>query len=167
MGSGLPFPGEMGDLTPIPVTGLSTAEATTAAMAVGLVVRLFDAETRQEYNSVDGLVREQSPAAKTDAPVGSVLRLTVATQTALVPVLSGDSLSDALAVLRASGLALGDVASVEGVGKAPGTVIGQTPQPGTRLATGSRVNVSVAAASTTARAKSKAVNPAKRAALAE
>ena len=149
------------------VTGLSTAEATTAATAVGLVVRWFDADTSQEYNSVDGLVREQSPAAKTDAPVGSVLRLTVATQTALVPVLSGNSLSDALAVLRASGLALGDIESVEGVGKVPGTVIGQTPQPGARLATGSRVNVSVAAASTGAKNKPKTARKSTKAALAE
>ena len=149
------------------VTGLSAAEATTAATAVGLTVLMVDAETQQEYKSIEGLVREQSPAAKTDAPVGSVLRLTVATQTALVPVLSGNSLSDALAVLRASGLALGDIESVEGVGKVPGTVIGQTPQPGARLATGSRVNVSVAAASTGAKTKPKTARKSTKAALAE
>ena len=149
------------------VTGLSAAEATTAATAVGLTVLMVDAETQQEYKSIEGLVRAQSPAAKTEAPLGSVLRLTVATQTALVPVLSGNSLSDALAVLRASGLALGDIESVEGVGKVPGTVIGQTPQPGARLATGSRVNVSVAAASTGAKTKPKTARKSTKAALAE
>ena len=149
------------------VTGLSAAEATTAATAVGLTVLMVDAETQQEYKSIEGLVRAQSPAAKTEAPLGSVLRLTVVTQTALVPVLSGNSLSDALAVLRASGLALGDIESVEGVGKVPGTVIGQTPQPGARLATGSRVNVSVAAASTGAKTKPKTARKSTKAALAE
>lgn len=94
----------------------------------------------------DGLVLSQRPAAGTPVREGSDVWLSVATAVRAVPSVAGLSLSDALARLRASELALGPVESVEGSGARVGTVIQQSPSAGKSVPLGTQVKVGVAAA---------------------
>ena len=135
----------VGRVTVPELVGLVTDQAETAAKSVGLAVEMLDPKTGVAQKYLDGIVLSQTPAARTDALAGSVVLLTVATDTVQVPAVAGISLSVALARLSATGLELGKVDSVEGSQLKPGTVVRQTPQAGERVPAGTRVNVGVAA----------------------
>jgi len=125
---------------------LGSETAATAALSVGLQVEMVDADSGLAQPYLDGIVVGQSPVAASEAPAGSVVRLSVATKTVQVPSVNSLSLSEALARLRASGLELGTVDSIVDAGVRAGTVLHQDPGPGSRVPAGTRVNVGVAAA---------------------
>ena len=138
---------------------LRTDQAETAATAVGLAVQMFDPKTGATQKYLEGIVKSQNPAARSEAPAGSVVRLTVATDTVQVPALGGISLGDALARLRANRLALGKIDPVEGSQLKPGTVVRQTPQAGEPWPAGAQVNVGVAAEATTTPTPTRPIRP--------
>ena len=99
-----------------------------------------------ESRMIDGIVVGQVPAARSPVAPGSVVRLSVATNSVDVPSLVGATLSEALARLRANGLELGRVASVANSSAPSGTVVAQDPPLGQRVPAGAGVSVSVAGA---------------------
>jgi len=141
------------------LVNLDSATAEAAAQSVGLAVSMVDADTGSTQRFLDGIVVEQWPAAKSEAPAGSELRLTVATKTVQVPAVNNSSLNDALSRLRAYGLELGKVDPIVGTQVKPGTVLEQNPRAGTRVPAGTRVNVGVAAAPTPQTTPSRKANP--------
>jgi len=141
------------------LVNLDSTTAEAAAQSVGLAVSMVDADTGSAQRFLDGIVVEQWPVAKSEAPAGSELRLTVATKTVQVPAVNNSSLNDALSRLRAYGLELGKVDPIVGTQVKPGTVLEQNPRAGTHVPAGTRVNVGVAAAPTPQATPGRKANP--------
>ena len=88
----------------------------------------------------------QEPAPDTYTRKDQAIRLVVAARAVVVPTLAGAKLDDALKALVSAGLALG-ATETRVVADAPeGSIITQTPSPGTSVPAGSKVNVTVASA---------------------
>jgi PASTA domain/TIR domain len=129
------------------LVNLDTDAATTTAKALGLNLSLVDARAASgvQQTSLYGIVTTQEPAAKSLAPAGSTLKLTVTTNTVTVPQLAGHTIDEAFNTLRNAGLLLGKTEAVEGTKLKSGTIISQDPTAGSRVAGGVRINVRVAA----------------------
>jgi beta-lactam-binding protein with PASTA domain len=89
------------------------------------------------------------PPAGTELQVGSPVTVLVSSGPAQVkvPDLSGDSRSGAEAALSAVGLAVGTITEQVSAGAAAGSVLAQSPKAGSSVETGSKVNLTVAKAS--------------------
>src|SRR5262245_44235525 len=101
---------------------------------------------RQESDAAAGTVIAQFPAAGTLVHPGTRVDVTVAVESLVtVPNLTGETLPRAARELREYHLGLGERHERES-SATPGTVIRQTPAPGTRVARGTLVNVLIATA---------------------
>ncbi len=126
--------------------GQQSADVAKIAAAVGLPIRLVDAGGQALIDSSPGIVIRQRPAAGTQLDARQPVQLTLSTQTAEVPSIIGVPLGDALELLAKQGLALGRSVPVYAPKAQAGQVLNQTPQPGARVAAGTRVDVGVASA---------------------
>jgi eukaryotic-like serine/threonine-protein kinase len=111
----------------------------------------FKPTIKEEPNAKvpQGRVIGTEPPAGTELQVGSPVSVLVSSGPAQVrvPNVSGDSLSGAEAALTAVGLAVGTVTQQVSAGQAPGTVLSQSPSPGSSVRTGTKVNLTAAKAS--------------------
>ena len=104
---------------------------------------------REPSDEVDeGLVISQSPRGGSDAPEGSEVRLTVSSGRDLVtvPDVLNQSQSSAESEITSAGLSVGAVTSQGDDRVAPGTVLSQSPSPGTEIPEGDAVSLVVAIA---------------------
>jgi eukaryotic-like serine/threonine-protein kinase len=108
----------------------------TAGFSVGEIIEQASQQPRGE-------VVETRPAAGSQAPMPSPVTLVLSGGPSVlrVPDLVGRSVGEARRLLEQIGLVVGDVTS-EGPGN--GFVIGHSPEPGTSIAAGSRVNLRIA-----------------------
>jgi len=111
----------------------------TAGFGVGEIIELASQQPRGE-------VVETRPAAGSQAPMPSPITLVLSGGPSVlrVPDVVGRNLGDARRLLEQIGLVVGDVTS-EGAGGS--VIIGQSPEAGTSVAAGSRVNLRVAGGS--------------------
>lgn len=122
------------------VTGMTREQAEvvleTAGLSIGEVVEQASSQPRGE-------VIETRPAAGAQAPMPSPVTLVVSGGPSVlrVPDLTGRSLGEARRLLEQIGLVVGDVTS-DGAGGS--IVIGQSPEPGASVSSGSRVTLRVA-----------------------
>jgi hypothetical protein len=120
-----------------------TSEVKRTADSLGVHFVLTD-DQGKPFDSLNGIVTSQIPAPDTYIPKDRAIRLVVAAKAVAVPTLAGTKLDDALKTLVAAGLALGST-ETRVVADAPdGSIITQTPSPGTTVPAGSKVNVTVA-----------------------
>ena len=103
-------------------------------------------ERGNESSYLDGIVTAQTPAAGTPVDANTRVQLQVATTTVLVPLLVPKTLNQVYGTLESSRLRLGQTKSATS-NLAPGTITSQSPPPGTRVAAGSAVDVTVASSS--------------------
>jgi len=127
------------------VIGMPQAKAAT------LMDREFALKTTvvQEFTdkSVPGMVLRQSPLAGSKVMKGSHVQLVVAAEPAIrVPDLSGRNVTSVEALLRAADLKMGITVQTPTSSAQPGTVLAQEPAADTRVARGSTVRLTVAAA---------------------
>ena len=130
---------------PVPdVIGLDLSHAEAGLTAAGLGVRRVE-EDRYDEAVPAGHVLRQDPAAGSAVKENSgvVLHLSRGRQLVETPDLTGQVLQTAQVSLAASGLQLGKSRSVFAEFGAPGTVIRQSPAPGSRIAPSSQVDVMV------------------------
>jgi serine/threonine-protein kinase len=108
----------------------------TAGFGVGEIIEQASQQPRGE-------VVETRPAAGSQAPMPSPITLVLSGGPSVlrVPDLVGRNLGDARRLLEQIGLVVGDVTN-EGAGGS--VVVGQSPEAGTSVAAGSRVNLRVA-----------------------
>lgn len=124
--------------------GLSLEEATGRIEALGLVPGKV--AQRESKDAAEGTVLTQEPLAGMRVEPGSAVSLVVAVApppTVAVPDMIGRSRAEAERLLKAAGLAPGQVTEKEG-GK-PGLVLAQAPKAGTDVPPGSPVSLVVAA----------------------
>jgi hypothetical protein len=120
-----------------------TGELNKTADSLGVRLILTD-EQGKAFESLNGIVTSQQPAPDTYIRTDQPIRLVVAARVVAVPTLAGAKLDDALKALVSAGLALG-ATETRVVADAPeGSIITQTPSPGTSVPAGSKVNVTVA-----------------------
>jgi len=101
---------------------------------------------RQESDAAAGTVIAQSPVAGTRVKPGTSVDVTIAASALVaVPDLTGETPRDAARLLRRAQLGLGQERQRESEAR-PGTVIRQSPTPGTRVPRETLVNVLVATA---------------------
>lgn len=127
------------------VIGMSRELALNALESAG-----FDAGVVSERpsNEPRGAVIDSRPRPGTQAPIPSAVSLVLSAgpTTVIVPDVVGRSLGDARLLLRQVGLAVGDVQwGLGAVADASAGVVAQSPPAGSQAASGSRVNLSVAA----------------------
>lgn len=126
-----------------PVVGLTQALAQDAIEKAGLEV----GEAReQESQAARGAVLQTSPAAGATVSPSTRVDLVISSGPPAVetPDVVGQSYASARSMLEQVGLALGQVITDSLATGAPQTVISQTPAAGSRLATGSRVSLTIA-----------------------
>jgi beta-lactam-binding protein with PASTA domain len=123
------------------VVGLPREEAEQILRAAGL-----DAQVSLQIRGrgAVGTVVSQKPPADTEVRPGQRVQLLVEAPSVEVPDLRGASLAEARRVLEQHGMLLGRVFEELSPQADAGTVIAQTPRPGTRAAPGARVGVTVA-----------------------
>jgi len=101
------------------------------------------AETRLVEGTADGVVLEQRPAPGALLARGATVELLVAERAVRVPNLVGSSQRVLSRALGSMELAVGQVSSRAAPG-APGTIVEQSPRPGTLVRPGTPVHVAVA-----------------------
>lgn len=124
------------------VVGLTQADAQSAIEAAGF--ELGQVVERPSSNP-PGQVLESTPGAgaKVSIPSSVSIVVSVGSNVALVPNVVGRSLEDARDVLRSAKLNVGGVTAAPGSSAEGGTVSAQNPPAGARVATGSKVMLSV------------------------
>ena len=127
------------------VIGMSRELALNALEQAG-----FDAGEVTERPSSEprGAVIDSRPRPGAQAPIPSTVSLVLSAgpTTVVVPDVIGRSLADARLLLRQVGLAVGDVQwGLGAVADASASVVSQSPPAGAQAASGSRVNLSMAA----------------------
>jgi eukaryotic-like serine/threonine-protein kinase len=123
------------------VVGLSQAGATSTLQNAGFKVK---AEKKASQSVAQGNVISQDPAARTQADKGSTVTITVSNgpPKVAVPSLHGMTPDQATSALQQVGLVLGT--QTQQASTAPkGTIFAQDPTPGTKIAKGQSVNVTV------------------------
>lgn len=126
--------------------GRTSQDVQKVAEVLGLKLSMTDEKRSVESQSyLEGVVLGQSPAPGTQVRSQATITLTVATQTTLVPSVVGVPLGRALEVLDQNGLTLGRSDSIDDTGAKPGRVVRQSPEAGTTVPAGTKVNVGVAA----------------------
>jgi eukaryotic-like serine/threonine-protein kinase len=131
---------------------LQSVEGLTATQALARLRAAGFKPTRQDEPSPKvskGKVIGTEPPAGTELQVGSPVTVLVSSGPAQVkvPDLSGDSRSGAEAALSAVGLAVGTIAEQVSAGASTGSVLAQSPKAGSSVETGSKVDLTVAKAS--------------------
>jgi serine/threonine-protein kinase len=129
------------------VVGQSLDAATQALVDAGLLTGTI---TDEVSDQPPGTVLTQSPAAGETVTSGSPVTLTVAARSALVtvPDLVGLTGADAANALSAAGLLVGETERVGATAPA-GQILAQSPAPGSTVAGGSSVDVTVSDGSAT------------------
>ena len=129
------------------VEGLTYKSAAERLRAAGFKVSRTD-ESSDTVKS--GRVISANPAQGSQAKVGDTVELTVSTgpQQVALPSVVGQSEDDARATLDKAGFAVGTITRKESTDQDPGTVLSQSPAPGTRAAKGAAVDLTVAKAPT-------------------
>jgi serine/threonine-protein kinase len=130
---------------------LEGVEGLTAAQAIDKLRAAGFKPTRKEEPSATvpkGRVIGTEPPAGTELQVGSPVSVLVSSGPAQVrvPDLSGDSRKGAEAALGAVGLVVGTVTEQVSASAVAGSVLAQSPKVGASVATGSKVNLTLAKA---------------------
>ena len=125
-----------------PVVGLTQALAQDAIEKAGLEVGDV---TEQESQSARGAVLSTSPVSGSAVAPSTRVDLVVSSGPPAVnaPDVVGQSYATARAMLEQVGLRLGDVITDSLATGIPQTVISQTPAAGARLASGTRVSLTI------------------------
>jgi Mrp family chromosome partitioning ATPase len=126
--------------------GRATDDVQKVAEVVGLSLVMTDESNSVEQTYLEGVVIGQFPAAGSRVEPKSIIRLTVATRTTNVPSVVGVPLVTALTILQKGGLALGKTETIVATGAQAGWVVRQSPQAGTLVPAGTKVEIGVAAA---------------------
>lgn len=130
---------------PVPdVVGLDLSQAEAGLASAGLTVRRVEDDQYDETVPAGHVLRHDPPpgsAVKENS--GVVLHLSRGRQLVETPDLTGQVLQTAQVSLAASGLQLGRSRSVFAEFGAPGTVVRQSPPPGSRIGPSSQVDVMV------------------------
>ncbi len=131
------------------VVGHSPREAVIMADSCGLIVRPERISYDFSETNPEGVVFSQTPPPFTGILHGSELRLTVslgsAPTTMEVPNLVGRNIEDVRLLLARYRLTLGEVTNFPIRKTVPGTILNQTPAPGSPPPEGGFVSVSIAA----------------------
>ncbi|MCU1480280.1 MAG: hypothetical protein JWQ19_1066 [Subtercola sp.] len=123
-----------------PVSLLSLADARLAAQARGLTI---GAVTPQDSALPADTVLASDPAVGTTVPIGSVVNLTAASGSNLVPPIVSLTQAEAIDAVQAAGL-VAVVTFLPSSSRTAGTVSSTSPRTGTRVALGSSVTIAVA-----------------------
>ena len=142
--SNVPTPAPQPQLVIVP--DLVGQPADVAAVVLGKPGLGLGDRRRQESDAAAGTVIAQSPVAGTRVKPGTNVDVTIATSALVaVPDLTGETPRDAARLLRRAQLGLGQERQRESEAR-PGTVIRQSPAPGTRVPRETLVNILVATA---------------------
>lgn len=130
--------------------GLRLEDATAGIERVELRARLAD--QRSHPTAARGVVIWQDPAPGTAVPMNTSVQLTTSAGpgTVAVPDLTGFVLRDAVTVLKAAGLVVGEIDTIAAIGE-PGVVLGTRPSAGSGRAPGGAVGLIVTAGDPPAR----------------
>lgn len=90
-----------------------------------------------------GAVLEQTPAANSDAPKGSAVDIVINQGDKPVPNIVGKKMGEATAILKAAGLTLGEIKTINDQSVGKGIVLATNPNAGTALSAGDKVSVTV------------------------
>ncbi len=125
------------------LVGLTSLDDVRIALSdFGLVL---GAITEADSNQPGGYVLEQNPGEGTQVAAGSAVDIVVSSGLVEVPDVTGATEAQARSDLAQAGFEV-QVVEQESSGSAPGTVLAQSPQPGTQSARGSLVTITVAIA---------------------
>lgn len=134
-------------VTTVPeLSGLLGDEAARLLADQGLRFRAAEPAGRWSADVREGRVLETRPRPGSFVKRGSSVEVVVSlgARLATVPDLGGRAVSAALVTVRAEGLELGDTLTVISSAGEPGTVVGQDPPAGDRVAAGGKVDLLVA-----------------------
>jgi Mrp family chromosome partitioning ATPase len=123
--------------------GSQSVDALNTAKVLGLQLIMTD-EQGKVFPSLEGVVTGQTPAADQEVAEGTPVRVAISTSAVTTPTLVGMNLTQALAVLLRAKLQLGTTQSKVVRDAREGTILEQSPAPGMRVPSGSRVDVTVA-----------------------
>lgn len=125
------------------VVGMTQAAATTAITGAGLKVGTVTMASSGTVASGD--VISEDPAAGASVASGSAVNLTVSSGAAqvAVPNVVGDTQAAATTAITGAGLKVGTVTMASSTSVPSGSVISEDPTAGTKVATGSAVNLTV------------------------
>lgn len=125
------------------LAGFPRALAERVLKAAGLAVGRVDT---LPSGSDAGIVVQSRPGPGVGRPAGTAIDLVVSSGRAAlaVPTLIGMTLTQVRDQLKAAGLVLGSISTRPGAGRPEGTVLEQSPEPGTRAGRGTRVDLIVA-----------------------
>jgi beta-lactam-binding protein with PASTA domain len=131
-----------GDVVVPDVTGLPQDEAEAAIENAGLTVGDIETVASEDVNP--GNVISQSPEGGSQVSEGDEVALTLSLgqQVVEVPEVVGSTQADAEAALQSAGLTVGEVVEANSSEEA-GTVIGQDPRAGARVAEGEAIALTV------------------------
>jgi eukaryotic-like serine/threonine-protein kinase len=124
--------------------GMQLTDGLDAANAAG--VRLHVVEHRLDYHAGKGEIVGQQPASGEQVREGRIVDIVVSdgAPSISVPNVSNMTVRDATVAIENAHLALGDVSTQYNDGVPEGTVLNQSPEPFTKVATGTKVDLSVA-----------------------
>ena len=135
------LPGTAGSVTVPNVTGMSVAAADSALTAAGLVPGAHSGDTGTVNGQTPGAGKSVASGSTVDLSVaGTPATTTAAAKTATVPNVIGVNVGAANDAIRKAGL----VPGAHSTSPAASKVNGQTPKGGTKVASGSKVDLSVA-----------------------
>ncbi len=130
------------------VIGKSPREAILIADSTGLAIDESQIRYRHSNYTPAGVVMSQRPRARTGMMKGDTITIAVslgkASEVIRVPDLTGRRIDDLELVLAKYGLKLGRTSRYPTNNASHGTVISQTPDPGTEMRKGARVHVQIA-----------------------
>lgn len=128
--------------------GRSPREAHLIADSSGLIIPKEKVRYRYSRNTPDGVILDQSPVSGTLLDRGDSLSIMISLgpqpQEFIAPDLIGQKIDGIAVLLAKHNLRLGKVSRHPTTAMAPGTVIEQNPEPGTKMSRSGRVNVRVA-----------------------
>lgn len=123
--------------------GLTSLEAVRTAL--GDANLQLGEVTEEDSNQPAGYVLAQDPAEGSQVPAGSSVAVVVSSGLVQVPDVTGASQAQALSDLTRAGFEV-QVVEQQSEGDPPGTVLAQSPRPGTSLERGAVVTITVALA---------------------
>ena len=125
------------------LVGLTSLDDVRIALSdFGLVLGSI---TEEESNQPAGYVLSQDPGEGTQVPAGSAVNIVVSSGLVEVPLVTGATEAQARSDLAQAGFEV-QVVQQESALDAPGTVLAQSPQPGTQMERGALVTITVAIA---------------------
>ena len=125
------------------LVGLTSLDDVRIALSdFGLVLGSI---TEEESNQPAGYVLSQDPGEGTQVPAGSAVNIVVSSGLVEVPLVTGATEAQARSDLAQAGFEV-QVVQQDSALDAPGTVLAQSPQPGTQMERGALVTITVAIA---------------------